>query len=63
MHYAYAVKCGKCAYLSANEQVRDIGCIFLEFRDPFLSYILEAGWIHHREANEEDIGHRVGQGS
>lgn len=50
-------------YLSANEQVRDVGRVLLQLRDPLLSYVLEAGRIHHREANEEDICHGVGQGS
>lgn len=50
-------------YLSANEQVRDVGRVLLQLRDPLLSYVLEAGRIHHGEANEEDICHGVGQGS
>lgn len=48
-------------HLGANEQVRDTGCILLQLRLPFLTHVLEAGRIYHREADEEDIGHRVGQ--
>lgn len=47
--------------LGANEQVRDTGCILLQLRHPFLTHILETGRVYHREADEEDIGHRVGQ--
>lgn len=47
--------------LGADEQVRDTGCIFLQLRHPFLTHILETGRVYHREADEEDISHWVGQ--
>lgn len=47
--------------LSANEQVGDAGCVLLQLGDPLLPHILETGRVYHREADEEDIGHRVGQ--
>ncbi len=62
-YYIVVVSSSRCAYLSADEQVRDVGCILLQLRDPLLSHILEAGRIHHREANEEDVCHGVRQGS
>lgn len=64
MEYYIAVVCSsRCVYLSADEQVRDVGCVLLQLRDPLLSHVLEAGRIHHGEANEEDICHGVRQGS
>lgn len=62
-YYIAVVSSSRCMYLSADEQVRDVGCVLLQLRDPLLSHVLEAGRIHHREANEEDICHRVRQGS
>lgn len=47
--------------LGADEQVRDTGCILLQLRHPFLTHILETGRVYHREADEEDVGHWVGQ--
>lgn len=47
--------------LGADEQVGDTGCVLLQLGHPFLSHILETGRINHREADEEDVGHRVGQ--
>lgn len=47
--------------LRADEQVRDTGSVLLQLGHPFFTHILEAGGVDHREADEEDIGHRVGQ--
>lgn len=47
--------------LGANEQVGDTGCILLQLGHPFFTHILETGRVNHREADEEDIGHGVGQ--
>lgn len=47
--------------LGADEQVGDAGCILLQLWHPFLAHILETGRVNHREADEEDIGHWVGQ--
>lgn len=52
---------GEVEYLSANEQVGDVGCILLQLRDPLLPHVLETGWINHRETNQEDIRHGVRQ--
>lgn len=54
---------GEGEYLSANEQVGDVGCILLQLRDPLLPHVLETGRIHYREANQEDIRHGVRQGT
>lgn len=47
--------------LGANEQVGDTGRILLQLGHPFFTHILETGGVDHREADEEDVGHRVGQ--
>lgn len=47
--------------LGADEQVGDAGCILLQLWHPFLAHVLETGRVNHREADEEDIGHWVGQ--
>lgn len=47
--------------LRADEQVRDTGSVLLQLGHPFFTHVLEAGGVDHREADEEDIGHRVGQ--
>lgn len=62
-HYKLDVKTDPGTDLGANEQVGDTGCILLQLRHPFLSHILETGRVDHREADEEDIGHWVGQWS
>lgn len=49
------------ANLGADEQVGDAGCILLQLWHPFLAHILETGGVNHREADEEDVGHGVGQ--
>lgn len=48
-------------HLGADEQVGDTGRVLLQLRHPFFAHVLETGWVHHREADEEDVGHRVGQ--
>lgn len=47
--------------LGADEQVGDAGCILLQLWHPFLAHVLETGRVNHGEADEEDIGHWVGQ--
>lgn len=49
------------AHLGAYEQVGHAGCVLLQLRHPLLSDVLEAGGVDHGEADEEDVGHRVGQ--
>lgn len=48
-------------HLGANEQVGDAGRILLQLGDPFFTHVLETGRVDHREADEEDISHGVGQ--
>lgn len=48
-------------HLSADEQVWDGGGVLLQLRNPLLAHVLETGRVDHGEADEEDIGHRVGQ--
>lgn len=51
----------RSTHLGADEQVGDTGRVLLQLRHPFFAHVLETGWVHHREADEEDVGHRVGQ--
>lgn len=48
-------------HLGADEQVGHTGSVLLQLGHPLLTHILETGRIYHREADEEDIGHGVGQ--
>lgn len=48
-------------HLCPDEQVGDGGGVLLQLRNPFLSHVLETGRVDHGEADEEDVGHRVGQ--
>lgn len=48
-------------HLGADEQVGDTRSVLLQLRHPFFAHVLETGWVHHREADEKDVGHRVGQ--
>lgn len=49
------------AHLGADEQVWHAGCVLLQLRHPLLSYVLETGGVDHGEADEENVGHGVGQ--
>lgn len=52
---------GTAAHLGADEQVRHAGRVLLQLRHPLLSHVLETGGVDHGEADEEDVGHGVGQ--
>lgn len=57
----WPLACGVRTHLGANEQVRNAGRILLQLGHPFLAHILETGGVYHREADEEDVGHGVGE--
>lgn len=50
-------------YLCSYEDVRDVGHADFQLGHPLLLDVVIRGGIHHREADQEDVGVRIGQGS
>lgn len=47
--------------LGPDDQARNTGAVVVDFREPFFPHVLKRGRRGHREADEENVGLRVGQ--